>query len=285
LSDLLVPGRRSNKKNAFLPRLLDESRLARRRPEVLVTFIGLVYSGLYLLYVTLSNISASFTLMLIPFMILFLGLAYGVWRTKRFAFIGSAVLSGFFLLFFGSVALEPLGNPSDFLLFFGVSTVFFSLITTVVYSVLGAKTFWKRSVDASLPRRTIPRSSFFALIMVGFIAGGLVVGAFAGQTQARLLGNLGKSADITILQGAGTQGNPAGYFSPANFTVKVGKSVTWSNGDGSTHTVTSTTSGLFDSGSIPSGGTYSHTFSQPGTYQYYCTIHPWMKGTIVVTSG
>jgi plastocyanin len=262
---------------------LEQTRLTRRTPEVLVTLIGLVYSGLYLVYVVVSNISAPEILMVIPFMILFLALAYGVWRVNRFAFVGSAVLSGFFLLLFSSPALEVLGNPSNFSLFFGVFTVFFSLITTVVYSVLGAKTFWRRGSATAQQRKTIPKSGFFAIIMVGFIAGGLVAGAFAGQTQARLLGNLGKTANIVIVQGAGTQGNPAGYYSPANFTAKIGEAITWSNGDGTMHTVTSMTSGLFDSGNIPVGGTYSYTFTKAGTYSYYCTIHPWMKGTIVAT--
>jgi plastocyanin len=263
--------------------LLEPTRLTRRTPEVLVTLIGLVYSAMYLVYVVVSKISASFILMLIPFTILFLALAYGVWRMNRFAFVGSAVLSGFFLLSFGSIALEPLGNPSNFFLFFGVFTVFFSLITTVVYSVLGAKTFWRGGSTTARQRKTIPRSSFFAMIMVGFIAGGLVAGAFAGQTEARLLGNLGKTVNIVIVQGADVQGNPAGYYSPANFTAKIGEAVTWSNGDVTIHTVTSTTSGLFDSRNIPFGGTYSHIFTKAGTYSYYCTIHPWMKGTIVVT--
>ena len=94
---------------------------------------------------------------------------------------------------------------------------------------------------------------------------------------------------MVILQGAGNQGNPGGYFSPANYTVKVGQTVVWENGDGSTHTVTSASvpSGAqpFDSGNLAPGGTFSVTFTLAGTYQYYCTIHPWMKGTIVVVSG
>lgn len=262
------------------------SRLSRRRPEVLVPFIGLLYSGLYLAYITaiILPTGASFIFMLIPFMVLFLVLSYGVWRMNRFAFVGSIVLSGIFLLFFSSILLEAIGNPSSFSMFFAVVTVFFSLISNIVYSVLGVRTFWRKDGVIAVGK-TIPRSSFFALIMLGFIIGALVVGVFAGATEVRLLGNAGKSANIVIVQGAGTQGNAAGYYSPANFTAKVGQPVTWSNGDGSTHTVTSMGSNLFDSGNIQSGGTYSYTFTQPGTYKYYCTIHPWMVGTVVVTSS
>lgn len=262
-----------------------ESRPSRKTPEVLVTFIGLIYSGLYLTYVIIPNLTsgASFVLMLVPFVVLFLVLAYGVWRLNRFAFLGSIILTALFIFLEGSFALEALGNPSDSLIFFGVVTVFFSLIATFVYSVLGTRMFWRKGTMATA-RKTIPRSSFFALFMVGFIAGGLVIGAFAGPTEVRLLGNLGKQSNIVIVQGAGNQGNPAGYYNPASFTVKVGQAVTWSNGDGTTHTVTSDKAGLFDSGNMASGATFSYTFTQAGTYTYYCTIHPWMKGTIVVTA-
>jgi plastocyanin len=262
-----------------------EARPSRKTPEVIVPFIGLLYSALYLLYVVapLLTSGAGFILMIIPFIVLFLVVAYGVWRMNRFAFAGSVVLSGFFLFFFGSFLVDDLGNPSNFAMFFGVATVFFSLITTLVYSIFGVKMFWRKGT-AVAPRKTIPRSSFFALVMVGFIIGALVVGVFAGATENRLLGGLGKTANIVIVQGAGTQGNAAGYFSPANFTTaKVGQAVAWSNGDGTTHTVTSKGSSLFDSGNIPSGGTFSYTFTSAGTYTYYCTIHPWMTGTIVVT--
>jgi plastocyanin len=70
-------------------------------------------------------------------------------------------------------------------------------------------------------------------------------------------------------------------FSPASLTVPLGTTVTWKNNDGMTHTVTSDVTG-FDSGDISMGGTYSKVFSVAGTYSYHCTIHPAMKGTIVV---
>ena len=70
-------------------------------------------------------------------------------------------------------------------------------------------------------------------------------------------------------------------FSPATLTVTVGTTVTWTNNDGITHTVTSDVTG-FDSGDITMGSKYSKVFSVAGTYSYHCTIHPTMKGTIVV---
>ena len=73
-------------------------------------------------------------------------------------------------------------------------------------------------------------------------------------------------------------------FSPSTLTVTVNTTVTWTNNDGIAHTVTSTT-GLFDSGSIASKGTYSYTFTTAGTYSYKCNIHPTMTGTIVVNTA
>jgi plastocyanin len=70
-------------------------------------------------------------------------------------------------------------------------------------------------------------------------------------------------------------------FSPDNITVSVGTTVTWTNNDPVTHTVTSNT-GLFSSGSLPPGGTFSFTFTQAGTFQYHCSIHTTMHGTVIV---
>jgi len=70
-------------------------------------------------------------------------------------------------------------------------------------------------------------------------------------------------------------------FTPATLTVSVGTTVTWTNNDGMTHTVTSDASS-FDSGDITMGSKYSRVFSVAGTFTYHCTIHPAMKGTIVV---
>ena len=75
-------------------------------------------------------------------------------------------------------------------------------------------------------------------------------------------------------------------FSPANKTISAGTTIKWTNKDSMTHTVTSGTpgapSGLFDSGNLASNDVFSFTFSQPGTFKYYCNIHSSMTGTITV---
>ncbi len=73
-------------------------------------------------------------------------------------------------------------------------------------------------------------------------------------------------------------------FTPASKTVSTGSTVVWTNTGVVPHTVTSS-SGGFDSGFLFTGDTYRRTFSNPGTYDYVCTIHPGMSGTITVTGA
>lgn len=71
-------------------------------------------------------------------------------------------------------------------------------------------------------------------------------------------------------------------FTPSQISVSKGGTVTWTNNDSIAHTVTSDTGGELNSGDIQPGSTYSHTFNQTGSFQYHCSIHPSMRGTIVV---
>ncbi len=70
-------------------------------------------------------------------------------------------------------------------------------------------------------------------------------------------------------------------FHPPSITITAGDTVTWTNADAVAHTATST-SGVFDSGALEQGQSYSFTFSMPGTYAYLCTPHPAMTGEVVV---
>lgn len=72
-------------------------------------------------------------------------------------------------------------------------------------------------------------------------------------------------------------------FSPNTITVKVGTTVTWINQDSTVHNVISDT-GAFGSKNLNPGESYNFTFTQAGTYPYTCTIHPSMKGTVIVQS-
>lgn len=70
-------------------------------------------------------------------------------------------------------------------------------------------------------------------------------------------------------------------FTPATLTVPAGATVTWTNKDGTLHTVTSTTK-VFASDGLDQGGTFSYTFTTLGTYPYSCKLHPQMTGTVTV---
>jgi len=70
-------------------------------------------------------------------------------------------------------------------------------------------------------------------------------------------------------------------FKPDTLTVPSGTTVTWTNLDGPPHTVT-TLETQYDSGWLSTGDIFSYTFDGNGTYEYYCTIHPFMKATIIV---
>lgn len=75
-------------------------------------------------------------------------------------------------------------------------------------------------------------------------------------------------------------------FNPDTVTIKQGTTVTWVNKDSVIHTTTSGTrnneSGLFDSGNIRSGESFSYTFNEKGTFEYFCVPHFGMDGTVEV---
>jgi nitrite reductase (NO-forming) len=90
------------------------------------------------------------------------------------------------------------------------------------------------------------------------------------------------SVHVTILPGTGTNTSSTGY-APATITVVIGvnNTVVWTNDDNTPHTVTSVNK-VFDSGNLNPGDTFTYTFTSPGTYQYGCSYHQWMKGTVIV---
>jgi len=73
-------------------------------------------------------------------------------------------------------------------------------------------------------------------------------------------------------------------FQPGSLTIPVGATVTWTNAGQRPHTV-SADDGSFDSGRLDPGESFSHTFTEPGTYSYHCGFHPQMQGTITVTAA
>lgn len=93
---------------------------------------------------------------------------------------------------------------------------------------------------------------------------------------------------VSIAKGAQSASNPE-FYVPPETTVKAGETVTWKNDDTAIHTATSgkdaTPDGKFDSSLISPGQSSKPVAmpNEPGQYPYFCTLHPWMEGTITVS--
>jgi len=85
---------------------------------------------------------------------------------------------------------------------------------------------------------------------------------------------------VSIIPGASSY---ATGYAPDNITVVIGvnNTVVWTNNDNEPHTVTAV-DGTFNSGNMDPGATFTYTFTDPGTYTYTCTYHPWMHGYVTV---
>jgi plastocyanin len=117
--------------------------------------------------------------------------------------------------------------------------------------------------------------------------------AARGRRPGRRAGSLVLACAAALISlafaSAADAGGPAGpqstinarVYLPASITVAAGQTITWHNETLGPHTVTSTT-GLFNSERIEGGTSYSLVFANPGTFDYYCTVHPFMKGVVTV---
>ena len=98
------------------------------------------------------------------------------------------------------------------------------------------------------------------------------------------------TVEINVAEGSGVPGcdETNECFIPYEVSIAVGGEVIWSNVDSAAHTVTSGNppdepDGVFDSSLFMTGTTFSHTFDETGTYEYFCMVHPWMRGIIQVS--
>jgi plastocyanin len=114
----------------------------------------------------------------------------------------------------------------------------------------------------------------------------LVAGCSASRPTASTSTSM-PTASVSVTAPAapvsGNQVNIDGFaFVPATLTVSAGATVTWTNRDEEPHTVAAS-DGSFHSPGMGTGATFSHTFPTAGTFDYVCSIHPMMHGTVVVT--
>ena len=101
------------------------------------------------------------------------------------------------------------------------------------------------------------------------------------SSTATSLSTPGSGATVSIPPGTGSNNNL--NYTPGTITVVIGvnNTVTFVNNDSSPHTVTAD-DGSFDSGNLPAGQSWAHTFTAAGTFNYHCSYHSWMKGTVIV---
>jgi nitrite reductase (NO-forming) len=91
---------------------------------------------------------------------------------------------------------------------------------------------------------------------------------------------------ISMVQGSSNPNNKV-FYDPTSAKVKTSTTITWTNDDTLPHTVTSGNadtgpSGEFDSGVLMGASSFTHTFDKAGTFDYYCALHPYMTGQVIV---
>ena len=145
-------------------------------------------------------------------------------------------------------------------------------------AIVGGTTFYAFGLVAPKPA---PESSGNATTTSQAGTNNNQSGGVAQQPVARPANTI----SAKILPGASAQGNPD--FDPDPVSVKKGDGVEWTNGDNVPHTVTSKQQGAFDSGIINAGAKWLLNTAklEPAKYEYYCTIHPFMGATLVVTNA
>ena len=102
-------------------------------------------------------------------------------------------------------------------------------------------------------------------------------------------GEGGMAVTVTNAPGSSTPGceTTDNCFMPSTVVITAGGTVTWENTDNAAHTATSGSAtdgpdGVWDSSLMMVNGSYSVTLDEAGTYPYFCMVHPWMQGTVVV---
>ena len=121
-------------------------------------------------------------------------------------------------------------------------------------------------------------------VVIAIVIGGLILWLVAGRTN-----NSPTASPTPGGTSSGTPSAPAAQevkiknssFQPGTLTIKAGSRITFSNEDSTAHTVTATDKS-FDSGNLKAGENFQKTFDTVGTFDYLCTLHPNMKGKIIV---
>jgi plastocyanin len=132
-------------------------------------------------------------------------------------------------------------------------------------------------MDISMLRKNLVAALAASVVLAGCSASRPTAGTSTSMPMASM------SVTAPAAPVSGDQVNIDSFaFVPATLTVRAGSTVTWTNHDEEPHTVAAS-DGSFHSPGLGTGGTFSHTFATAGTFDYVCSIHPMMHGTVVVT--
>ena len=126
--------------------------------------------------------------------------------------------------------------------------------------------------------------------IIAAVSAMVLFGAIAGVAMPPTAFADHPTATVTNQEGSSVPGceETNDCFIPHTVTVSAGGEVIWTNSDNAAHTVTSGVlseggpDGVFDSGLFSPGAEFSHTFEEVGEYPYFCLVHPWMEGLVVV---
>lgn len=263
-------------------------------PEILVPFLGLMYVGLLLVYAAIEGFQPggflvgdpSVAIGIVIIAVVSLVLALFVWRGNRIGYLASMAVSVIFIIqFYNQLQAGLTGFSSEFV---EVITAIPTLVLVFIYSLLGVRKVWRRNGGISVLQshpKMMPVSSTLALVVVGFMIGATTISVVASTDIQSVVANSVTNANIVIEPGSGNPNNGI-FFSPAVYNVTVGQTIVWMNKDTVTHTIVSTSvpngASSFNSGDLSSGQEFRWTFTMAGIYQYYCSIHPFIKGTIIV---
>jgi amicyanin len=149
--------------------------------------------------------------------------------------------------------------------------------------------YQKYGYDTSYPRPTAPAYQYYVPgmqpRMQGYNMAPGMQPRMQGYTMAPGYYNPAPQAQVnnSTSEPAANSVDIAGMqFQPATIRVKAGEDVTWTNRAAMPHTVSGSEHGELSSARLSQGSMFSHTFEKPGTYTYYCALHPSMTGTVIV---
>jgi plastocyanin len=168
------------------------------------------------------------------------------------------------------------------------------LLTAILGTVLilgvayGPLLLGRLQVAHAQSNQTTAMTGSNATSMTGNMTGGNATSMTGNMTGGNATSTSGGSS-VSIAPGSSAPTNGK-FFVPDTLNVSTGATVTWTNDDTTLHTATSgspegggASGSEFDSSYLAAGKTFQHTFASAGTFDYYCTLHPFMTGKVVVS--